>query len=154
MGFDPIQTTDGIQGKRKGSTLEKEMATRNVPGRQRRLTEKAKEAQQQEIDADDAIEVTTTSKDKTSATDPIAIIMALLMEVKAELTETKRQVADQATALQALMTVVQELSTNAQIPSRGSPWFGAVARTPPPPPQIAALATFPPRRLHLRCHPE
>ena len=131
MGIGPVRTIRENKENAGQEPYNKEMASRGAPGRQRKLTEKAKEAQQQEIDVDDVIEVTAASKDKTNATDPMAIIMALLIELKAELAETKRQVADQAIAIQTLMALVQAQPASVQIPSGASPTYAAIARTPP-----------------------
>ena len=125
------------------------MASRGASGRQRKPTEKAKEAQQQAIDVEDTIEVTITDKSNASAADPSANMTALLLELmklqkqqfeelkaelttmKAELAETKRQVADQAITIQALMALVQAQPASVQIPSGASPTYAAIARTPP-----------------------
>jgi hypothetical protein len=156
MGVGPIRTTRETKENAGQEPYKKEMASRGALGRQRKPTEKAKEAQQQAIDVEDTIEVTTADKSNASAIDSSANMTALLLELikfqkqqfeelnaglttvkaelatmKMELAETKRQVADQAIAIQTLMTLVQAQPASVQIPSGASPTYAAIARTPP-----------------------
>ena len=159
MGIGPIRTAKGTKENEGQAPYSKEMATRGPSGRQRKPSGKAKDMQQET--ETDVIEVfaanTSDAKAKNTADNHTTLLLELIAlqkqqfnELKAELAETKRQVADQAIAMQALMALVQAQPANVQSPSRASPTSQQSLAHP----QTVDLAIFPPRPLHLRCHPE